>query len=125
MQLKINQMNLKELKIKLKSVELGESNGLLNSIFLNVSDNMHETYAALKLDSLSTKPNIGDLVFIRLYSKGLAQMNTTIGVVTKAGRKQFEYLTYKNGKNIKVLSDYNLIKKNGNCLLGFHTIIKD
>lgn len=118
--------NLKELKARLKSVELGESSGLLKSIFCNdVSDNMVETYAILKITSLSTKSNIGDLVFFRDYRKGQAQMKTTIGVVTKAGRKQFEYLTYQNGNNIKCKSDYNLIKQNGNCLLGFHTQIKD
>jgi len=118
--------NLKEHKAIIKSVKLGKSDGLLKTIFCdNVSDNMVETFAMLKITSLSTSNNIGDLVFFRIYKKGLAQMQTTIGVVTKSGRKQFEYITYKNGENTKLKSDYNLIKKNGNCLLGFHTIIKD
>lgn len=118
--------NLKEIKTILKDIKLGESNGLLKGIFgHNVSDSMVETYSNLKIETLSTSSKIGDLVFFRSYKKGSAQMNTMIGVVTKSGRKHFEYLTHRNGLNIKCKSDYNLIKQNGNCLLGFHTIIKD
>jgi hypothetical protein len=119
-------MNLEQFSTKIESVKLGKSKGLLKSIFgVKVSDNMPITYANLKLKKLSVKSNVGDLVFFRLYSKGQPQMECSIGVVTKLNNNNFEYLTHKKGSTIKVISDYNLITKNGNCLLGFHTLIKD
>jgi hypothetical protein len=118
-------MNLKQFNDKIEIIKLGKSKGLLKYIFgVKVNDNFSFTYGKLKIKKLNTSVNIGDLCFFRMYSKGQAQLKCSVGVVTKVNDNNFEYLTNLKGLNTKRISDYNLIKKNGNCLLGFHTIIK-
>jgi len=118
-------MNLEQFNNKLESVKIGKSKGLLKSIFGNkFSDNMPVTYGNLKIKKLSMSSEIGDLVFFRLYRKGSPQLNCSVGVVVKIDKNSFEYLSNENGLTTKKISNYNLITENGNCLLGFKTVIK-
>jgi len=120
-------MDLKELKVKIKEVELGEFEGdFLNSLFedIRVGDFSSTTKGNLEVTKMESKASIGDLVFFRSYSKGNPNMETRTGVVIKSTPKSFIYLAKVGGKIVKVESGYSFLKKNGMALLGFFPVYK-
>ena len=119
-------MDIEEFKSKIEKVKLGESKGLLKSIFgTRVSDSMPETYTKLKVKMLKLNCSVGDLVFLRLYSKGQPQMQVSVGVVISTGENTFKYLSHKKGKTVEYTGDYNFVKRDGFCTTGFYGMIKE
>ena len=120
-------MDLKELKVKIKGVELGEFEGdFLNSLFedIRVGDFSSSTKRNLEVTKMESNASIGDLVFLRSYSKGNPNMETRTGVVIKSTSKSFVYLAKVGDNVMKIESGYSFLKKNGMALLGFVPVYK-